>query len=58
MTHGIPDATTASAVEVPPLAALAQAIDLPVTVAESQVAEVSSAPEAPPPDPLGVRLVL
>ena len=58
MTHGIPDATTASAVEVPPLAALAQAIDLPVTVAESQAAEVSGAPEAPPPDPLGVRLVL
>ncbi len=56
MTHGIPDAMTASAVHLPPAAALAQLIELPAVITKAQVAEVSGAPEAPPPDPLGVRL--
>jgi len=56
MTHGIPDAATASAVHVPPVVVLAQLAELPAVIAHAQVAEVSGAPEAPPPDPLGVRL--
>lgn len=56
MTHGIPDAATASAVQVPPVAVLAQLIELPAVVSQAQVAEVAHAPEPPPPDPLGVRL--
>jgi hypothetical protein len=56
MTHGIPDAATASAVHVPPVVVLAQLTQLPAVIAHAQVAEVSGAPEAPPPDPLGVRL--
>jgi hypothetical protein len=56
MTHGIPDAATASAVHVPTVAVLTQLIALPAVMAEARVAEVSVAPEPPPPDPLGVRL--
>jgi len=56
MTHGIPDAATASAVHVPPVAVLAQLIDVPAVIATARVAEVSAVPEPPPPDPLGVRL--
>lgn len=56
MTHGIPDAATASAVHVPPVAVLSQLVELPAVIARAQFAEVSAAPEPPPPDPLGVRL--
>lgn len=56
MTHGIPDAATASVIQLPPVAVVAAATELPGSVITSQAAEVSSAPEPPPPDPLGVRL--
>lgn len=58
MSHGTPDATVVTAVDVPGATAVAQASRIPALVSLSMSRVSVAAPEPHPPDSLGVRLTV